>query len=44
MVLLTSVKQTVFIVLFILFIENKFAVGSGARVVSVCYFEEENDW
>lgn len=24
--------------------ENKFAVGSGARLVSVCYFEKENDW
>lgn len=24
--------------------ENKFAVGSGARVIAVCYFEEENDW
>lgn len=24
--------------------ESKFAVGSGARVISVCYFEEENDW
>ena len=24
--------------------ENKFAVGSGARIVSVCYFDEENDW
>jgi actin related protein 2/3 complex subunit 1A/1B len=24
--------------------ENKFAVGSGARMVSVCYFEKENDW
>jgi len=24
--------------------ENKFAVASGARCVSVCYFEEENDW
>ena len=24
--------------------ERKFAVGSGARVISVCYFEEENDW
>lgn len=24
--------------------ETKFAVGSGARLVSVCYFEEENDW
>lgn len=25
-------------------LENKFAVGSGARVISVCYFEQENDW
>jgi actin related protein 2/3 complex subunit 1A/1B len=25
-------------------IENKFAVGSGARLISVCYFEKENDW
>lgn len=24
--------------------EDKFAVGSGARVISVCYFEQENDW
>lgn len=24
--------------------ENKFAVGSGARLVSICYFEEENNW
>lgn len=24
--------------------EHKFAVGSGARVIAVCYFEEENDW
>ncbi len=24
--------------------EKKFAVGSGARNVAVCYFEEENDW
>jgi actin related protein 2/3 complex subunit 1A/1B len=24
--------------------ENKFAVGSGARLISVCYFEHENDW
>jgi actin related protein 2/3 complex, subunit 1A/1B len=23
---------------------TKFAVGSSARVISVCYFEEENDW
>ena len=25
-------------------LENKFAVGSGARLVSVCYFESDNDW
>ena len=25
-------------------IENKFAVGSGARLISVCYFEKENNW
>ena len=24
--------------------EEKFAAGSGARVIAVCYFEEENDW
>jgi actin related protein 2/3 complex subunit 1A/1B len=24
--------------------EGKFAVGSGARVIAICYFEEENDW
>lgn len=24
--------------------EDKFAVGSGARVVSVCYFEEDSEW
>lgn len=24
--------------------ENKFAVASGAKVVAVCYFEEDNDW
>lgn len=24
--------------------ENKFACGSGARLISVCYFEQENDW
>lgn len=23
---------------------NKFAVGSSARLISICYFEEENDW
>ena len=25
-------------------VEDKFAVGSGARLISVCYFEKENDW
>lgn len=25
-------------------LENKFAVGSGARLISVCYFEQDNDW
>ncbi|KAF8477554.1 actin related protein 2/3 complex subunit [Kalaharituber pfeilii] len=24
--------------------EKKFAVGSGARAIAICYFEEENDW
>ncbi|OZJ06378.1 hypothetical protein BZG36_00731 [Bifiguratus adelaidae] len=24
--------------------EDKFAVASGARVISICYFEEDNDW
>ncbi|XP_004071944.2 actin-related protein 2/3 complex subunit 1A [Oryzias latipes] len=24
--------------------ENKFALGSGARLISVCYFDKENDW
>ena len=24
--------------------ELKFAVGSGARVIAICYFEGENDW
>ena len=25
-------------------LKNKFAVGSGARLISVCYFKSENDW
>uniref|UniRef100_A0A914ULA8 Arp2/3 complex 41 kDa subunit n=1 Tax=Plectus sambesii TaxID=2011161 RepID=A0A914ULA8_9BILA len=25
-------------------LENKFAVGSAAKLVSVCYYEKENDW
>jgi len=25
-------------------LENKFAVGSGARLISVCYFDEKNNW
>lgn len=26
------------------FSENKFAVGSGDKIISVCYFESNNDW
>ncbi|XP_029455156.1 actin-related protein 2/3 complex subunit 1A-like [Rhinatrema bivittatum] len=25
-------------------LENKFAVGSGSKTISICYFEKENDW
>jgi len=25
-------------------LENKFAVGSGSKLVAVCYYEKENDW
>ncbi|KAL2916676.1 ARP2/3 actin-organizing complex subunit Sop2 [Polyrhizophydium stewartii] len=25
-------------------LENKFAVASGARLISICYFESENNW
>lgn len=25
-------------------LEKKFAVGSGEKILSVCYFEVENDW
>ena len=24
--------------------ETKFAVGSGAKCISVCYYEKDNDW
>uniref|UniRef100_A0A8D0H6K8 Actin-related protein 2/3 complex subunit n=1 Tax=Sphenodon punctatus TaxID=8508 RepID=A0A8D0H6K8_SPHPU len=24
--------------------ENKFALGSGSKIISICYFEKENDW
>jgi actin related protein 2/3 complex subunit 1A/1B len=24
--------------------ENKFAVGSGAKIISICYYEKDNDW
>jgi len=30
--------------IFILFIEDKFAVGSSARLISICYYEKENKW
>ena len=26
------------------FTGDKFAVGSGSRLISICYFEEENHW
>ena len=25
-------------------LENKFAVGSGARIISVCFYDQDNDW
>lgn len=25
-------------------LENKFAVGSGAKTVCICYYEQENNW
>jgi actin related protein 2/3 complex subunit 1A/1B len=25
-------------------LENKFAVGSGARLIAVCYYDKDNDW
>lgn len=25
-------------------VENKFAVGSGAKTVCICYYEQENNW
>ena len=25
-------------------LETKFAVGSGARSISICHFEQEHDW
>ena len=28
----------------ILPLENKFAVGSGAKTVCICYYEQENNW
>lgn len=28
----------------IVFTENKFAVGSGGRVIAICYFASENNW
>lgn len=26
------------------FSENKFAVGSGSKLLALCYYEKENDW
>lgn len=25
-------------------LENKFAVGSGSKLVAICYYEKENNW
>ncbi|XP_063961360.1 actin-related protein 2/3 complex subunit 1A-A-like [Lytechinus pictus] len=25
-------------------LENKFAVGSGSRLISICYFDQDHDW
>ncbi len=41
----TELKGVMFIILSRTFpLENKFAVGSSARLISVCYFEQENNW
>lgn len=32
------------LILIIFLIEDKFAVASGAKCVSICYFEKDNDW
>ena len=32
------------LIMIFVFTENKFAVGSSARLISVCYFEQENNW
>lgn len=29
---------------YLCFSENKFAVGSGSRLISICYFDEVNIW
>lgn len=26
------------------FVENKFAVATGAKMISICYYEKENNW
>lgn len=39
-----SWRKQVFEVHFILFAENKFAVGSGAKSVCICYYEQDNNW
>lgn len=25
-------------------VQNKFALSSRSQIISICYFEEENDW
>ena len=42
-IMILYVGNVLSIVLLII-VEDKFLVGSGARILSVCYFEKENDW
>lgn len=37
-------KQLIQFHIKIIIAENKFAVGSGGRVIAVCYFVSENNW
>ena len=39
-----KVVKLVFIVSIVYQLRRIFILGSGARIVSVCYFDKENDW
>ena len=43
-VMLMYVEEVMLMGNLVSFVENKFAVGSSARLISVCYFEKENNW